>query len=157
MTCWVLGRYSGWCVEQGNPTMESVIPKLLERVLDRNKRVQLNACSALASLIEETGEKIAVYLDPLLQCLTAAFDIYQARNLDILYDTLGTLAEAVGGALNKPDYILAIMPPLTGKWNSLSDTDTGLFPLFQVNDHIVALSLDSPVVVYACLFSAFLQ
>lgn len=121
--------------------MESVIPRLLEKVLDRNKRVQLNACSALASLIEETGERIAVYLDPLLQCLTAAFDVYQARNLDILYDTLGTLAEAVGGALNKPEYILAIMPPLTEKWNSLSDTDTGLFPLFQVNDHSVVVSL----------------
>ncbi|KAI8338863.1 transportin-1 [Chlamydoabsidia padenii] len=140
MSCWVLGRYSGWCVEQGNLTMttsdqqnylESVSLKLSEKVLDRNKRVQLNACSALAVLIEEAGESMVPYLDPLLHCLTRAFGIYQTKNLDILYDTMGTLADAVGQAFNRPDYILAIMPPLTEKWNSLSDNDTGLFPLFQ--------------------------
>ncbi|CAO3587824.1 unnamed protein product [Absidia cylindrospora] len=138
ITCWVLGRYAGWCVDHykslapGQPNyFEPMLSKLLERVLDRNKRVQLNACSALAVLVEEADEMTVLYLDAILKCLTTAFGIYQTKNLDILYDTLGTLADTVGNALNKPDYILSIMPPLTDKWNSLPDSDTGLFPLFQ--------------------------
>lgn len=117
----------------GQPNyFEQMLSKLLEKVLDRNKRVQLNACSSLAVLIEEAEEMTVVYLAPILKCLTAAFGIYQTKNLDILYDTLGTLADTVGSALNEPDYIQSIMPPLTEKWNGLSDSDTGLFPLFQV-------------------------
>ncbi|KAI8086186.1 armadillo-type protein [Halteromyces radiatus] len=139
ITCWVLGRYSGWCIDQLTTSkdkqqqvyFEKVLLKLLERVLDRNKRVQLNACSALAVFFEEARELLIPYLDPILEHLTTAFTIYQSRNLDSLYDTLSTLADGVGGALNHPGYIHSIMIPMTEKWNSLSDRDTGLFPLFQ--------------------------
>ena len=41
------------------------------------------------------------------------------KNLLILYDAIGTLADSVGHHLNKPDYINLLMPPLIQKWNVL--------------------------------------
>lgn len=104
----------------------------MERTLDHNKHVQFNACSALAILQEDTKTILIPYLHPILANLSQAFNIYQRKNLDILYDALGTLADSVGSALNQPDFISLIMPPLIEKWNQLPDTDTDLFPLFQV-------------------------
>mmetsp|Transcript_9429 Transcript_9429/g.21924 ORF Transcript_9429/g.21924 Transcript_9429/m.21924 type:complete len:365 (-) Transcript_9429:531-1625(-) len=60
-----------------------------------------------------------------------AFSKYQAKNLLILYDAIGTLADAVGTALCKPEFVQVLMPPLIGKWNELSDDDRALFPLLE--------------------------
>lgn len=49
----------------------------------------------------------------------------------MLYDTIGTLAEAVGERLNEQRLIDLLMPPLINKWNQLSDDDPGLFPLLE--------------------------
>jgi hypothetical protein len=46
-----------------------------------------------------------VRLQVILQHLMVAFTRYQRKNLRILYDALGTLADAVGGALNQPRYV----------------------------------------------------
>ena len=86
----------------------------------------------------------------------SAFSKYQAKNLLILYDAIGTLADSVGNHLNKPvsrpldvvkqtwrsslssplpslqEYIQLLMPPLIGKWNVLKDEDKDLFPLLEV-------------------------
>lgn len=56
----------------------------------------------------------------------------QHKNLLILYDAIGTLADSVGHHLNKPDYINLLMPPLIQKWNILKDEDKDLFPLLEV-------------------------
>ena len=53
------------------------------------------------------------------------------KNLLILYDAIGTLADSVGHHLNKPDYINLLMPPLIQKWNVLKDEDKDLFPLLE--------------------------
>ena len=45
--------------------------------------------------------------------------LYIIKNLLILYDAIGTLADSVGHHLNKPDYINLLMPPLIQKWNVL--------------------------------------
>ena len=41
------------------------------------------------------------YLGDILQVLMLAFKKYQAKNLLILYDAIGTLADSVGNHLNK--------------------------------------------------------
>lgn len=41
----------------------------------------------------------------MLTVFAAAFQRYQTRNLVILYDACGTLADAVGSELNKPEYV----------------------------------------------------
>ncbi|KAI3617681.1 hypothetical protein CBS9595_003590 [Malassezia furfur] len=136
ITCWTLGRYSSWFagdVSQEHlqqyfaPTLEG----LLTMVLDNNKRVQEAGCSAFATLEEEVGATLAPYLGPVLQTLVMAFDRYHQKNMLILYDAVGTLADSVGPALNQPQYIELLMGPLTAKWASLDDTDPDLIPLLE--------------------------
>jgi transportin-1 len=66
--------------------------------------------------------------------------LFQHKNLLILYDAIGTLADSVGHHLNKVDYINLLMPPLIQKWNILKDEDKDLFPLLEVSfwqyDHL---------------------
>lgn len=105
--------------------------ELLKRILDSNKRVQEAACSAFATLEEEACTELVPYLGFILETLVFAFNKYQHKNLLILYDAIGTLADSVGVHLNKPEYINLIMPPLIQKWNVLKDEDKDLFPLLE--------------------------
>lgn len=73
------------------------------------------------------------YLSYILDTLVFAFGKYQHKNLLILYDAIGTLADSVGHHLNQPEYIQKLMPPLIQKWNELKDEDKDLFPLLEVS------------------------
>jgi len=108
------------------------IIQLLRMVLDTNKRVQEAGCSAFATLEEDAGPELIPYLEPVLRNLVFAFDLYQHKNMLILYDAIGTLADAVGRALQNPQYVEIIMPPLTVKWSKLKDDDENLIPLLEV-------------------------
>lgn len=101
-------------------------------VLDNNKRVQEAGCSAFATLEEDAGPELAPYLDPVLRNLVFAFEKYQHKNMLILYDAIGTLADAVGRALAVPAYVEILMPSLTNKWAKLKDDDEDLIPLLEV-------------------------
>lgn len=101
-------------------------------VVDGNKRVQEAGCSAFATLEEEAGAEIVPFLEPVLRNLTNAFEKYQQKNLLILYDALGTLADAVGSSLGQPLYLEILMPPLIKMWMKLADDDVGLVPLLEV-------------------------
>lgn len=111
--------------------------------------MQEAACSAFATLEEEACMELVPYLGDILRVLITAFDRYQAKNLLMLYDAIGTLADSVGNHLNKPvsiiwapilgimsvclqEYIELLMPPLIAKWNALKDEDKDLFPLLEV-------------------------
>ncbi|CAI5468976.1 unnamed protein product [Closterium sp. Yama58-4] len=69
-------------------------------------------------------------LIPLLP-LSSPSPCWQRRNLRILYDAVGTLADCVGGTLQDPRYIAVLMPPLTAKWQQISDFDRDIFPLLE--------------------------
>ncbi|XP_027199136.1 transportin 1 [Dermatophagoides pteronyssinus] len=131
ITCWTLSRYSHWVVQNPENYLKPLIMELLNRILDPNKRVQEAACSAFATLEEEAGTDLVPYLDNILKTLVSAFGKYQHKNLLILYDAIGTLADSVGYHLNRPEFIELLMPPLIQKWNSLSDNDKDLFPLLE--------------------------
>lgn len=103
-------------------------------VLDGNKRVQEAGCSAFATLEEEAGAELVPFLEPILRNLTFAFNKYQQKNLLILYDALGTLADSVGSALGAPLYLEILMPPLIERWVKLSDSDPDLVPLLEVSN-----------------------
>ena len=104
-------------------------------VLDNNKRVQEAGCSAFATLEEDAGQELSPYLDPVLRNLVLAFDKYQHKNMLILYDAVGTLADAVGGSLANPGYVDILMPPLLKRWSKLKDDDEDLVPLLEVRPH----------------------
>ena len=74
-------------------------------VLDNNKRVQEAVCSTFATLGEDAGPELPPYLEPVLKNLVFAFDKYRHKNMLILYDAVGTLANAVGSALQAPTYV----------------------------------------------------
>ncbi|OON21171.1 HEAT repeat protein, partial [Opisthorchis viverrini] len=130
ITCWTLSRYSHWIV--GQPHEQYFKPlMLLKRILDSNKRVQEAACSAFATLEEEACTDLVPHLGMILQTLVYALEQYQHKNLFILYDAIGTLADSVGHHLNRPEYIELLMPPLFAKWNALRDDEKDLFPLLE--------------------------
>ncbi|GAB2285053.1 Transportin-1 [Dionaea muscipula] len=136
ISCWTVSRFSKFIVQDsgnqnGNDRFEKVLMGLLRRILDTNKRVQEAACSAFATLEEEAAEELAPRLEVILQHLMCAFGKYQRRNLRIVYDAIGTLADAVGAELDKPAYLEILMPPLIAKWQQLSDSDKDIFPLLE--------------------------
>ncbi|GJV85122.1 transportin-1-like protein isoform X1 [Tanacetum coccineum] len=136
ISCWTLSRFSKFIVQgighpDGHEQFEKVLTGLLRRILDNNKRVQEAACSAFATLEEEAADELAPRLEIILQHLMCAFGKYQRRNLRIVYDAIGTLADAVGGELNQPKYLEILMTPLIAKWQQLSNSDKDLFPLLE--------------------------
>ena len=108
-------------------------------VLDNNKRVQEAGCSAFATLEEEAGAQLAPFLEPIIRNLVFAFSKYQQKNLLILYDAIGTLADSVGESLNNASLVEILMPPLIAKWNNLSDDDEDIIPLLEVRRSLHAL------------------
>ncbi|KAL8139924.1 hypothetical protein V2J09_005945 [Rumex salicifolius] len=136
ISCWTLSRFSKFIVEgisnqKGNEQFEKVLVGFLRRLLDTNKRVQEAACSAFATLEEDAAEELAPRLEIILQHLMCAFGKYQRKNLRIVYDAIGTLADAVGAGLNQPAYLNILMPPLIAKWQQLADSDKDIFPLLE--------------------------
>ncbi|KTG36519.1 hypothetical protein cypCar_00026644 [Cyprinus carpio] len=120
IACWTLSRYAHWVVSQPpDAHLKPLMTELLKRILDGNKRVQEAACSAFATLEEEACTELVPYLSFILDTLVFAFGKYQHKNLLILYDAIGTLADSVGHHLNQP------------KWNELKDEDKDLFPLLE--------------------------
>uniref|UniRef100_A0A672QJD9 Transportin-1 n=1 Tax=Sinocyclocheilus grahami TaxID=75366 RepID=A0A672QJD9_SINGR len=148
ITCWTLSRYAHWVVSQPSDIyLKPLMTELLKRILDSNKRVQEAACSAFATLEEEACTELVPYLAFILDTLVFAFSKYQHKNLLILYDAIGTLADSVGHHLNKPEYIQMLMPPLIQKWNQLKDEDKDLFPLLECLSS-VATALQSGFLPY---------
>jgi transportin-1 len=148
ITCWTLSRYSHWVVSQPHDLyLKPLMTELLKKILDGNKRVQEAACSAFATLEEEACTELVPYLGFILETLVFAFSKYQHKNLLILYDAIGTLADSVGHHLNKPDFINMLMPPLIQKWNILKDEDKDLFPLLECLSSI-ATALQSGFLPY---------
>ncbi|KAL3514972.1 hypothetical protein ACH5RR_021874 [Cinchona calisaya] len=136
ISCWTLSRFSKYIVhgsghQEGYEKFNKVLMGLLRRILDDNKRVQEAACSAFATVEEEAAEKLAPLLDIIMQHLMCALGKYQRRNLRMVYDAIGTLADAVGGELNQPNYLQILMPPLISKWQQLSNSDKDIFPLLE--------------------------
>lgn len=136
ISCWTLSRFSKFIVQgighqKGYEQFDKVLTGLLRRILDPNKRVQEAACSAFATLEEEAAEELAPHLEIILQHLMCAFGKYQRRNLRIVYDAIGTLADAVGRELNQRNHLDILMPPLIEKWQQLSNSDKDIFPLLE--------------------------
>ncbi|CAI4228571.1 unnamed protein product [Auanema sp. JU1783] len=132
ITCWTLSRFCSWVIDEAADSFfYPLLNGLLQRILDNNKKVQEAACSAFAVFEEEGGDFLIPYLPEIITTLVKAFSIYQARNLLILYDAVGTLAGSVGSAMRNPAYVQLLMPPLMEKWMRLGNDEKELFPLLE--------------------------
>jgi len=132
--CWCISRFSEWICSENNPDRVEVLRKslaaILQRVLDKNKRVQEAACSAFATLEEEARYHLIPFLGDIVDTLQEAFKLYQQNNLLHLYDACGTLAEAVGSALNKPEFQWRFLGPLIHRMENTADSDPAMLTLF---------------------------
>lgn len=95
--------------------------------------MQEAACSAFATLEEEACMELVPYLGDILHVLITAFGRYQAKNLLMLYDAIGTLADSVGNHLNKPVSSCGI----TGGWypDCCTDLFVGIYRVAHASTH----------------------
>ncbi|KAM5501142.1 hypothetical protein McanMca71_005255 [Microsporum canis] len=142
ITCWCLGRYSGWAahLEQAEKTrfFEPMMEGMLHRMLDNNKKVQEAAASGFRSLEEKSGPHIIPYCEPILRQFVLCFDKYKDRNLDVLYDCVQTLAECTMSELAKPALVSILMPCLIARWNKVADESREIFPLLECLGYIAS-------------------
>ena len=63
--------------QEDDKYFRTFVSELLNRILDKNKKVQEAACSAFASFEEEAETSLVPYLNPILRCFVMAFEKYQ--------------------------------------------------------------------------------
>lgn len=141
ITCWALGRYSGWAshldnIDDKKRYFEPMMEGILNRMLDKNKRVQESAASAFANLEEKATKELTPYCAPIIQQFVQCFDKYKDRNMFILYDCVQTLAEHVGPVLASQDLIDLLMPAIIQRWSKVSDQSQELFPLLECLSYV---------------------
>lgn len=134
ITCWCLARYSEWAADLPDPASKSkyfepMMEGLLQRMLDKNKKVQEAGASSFASLEEKSGDKLKPYVEPILRQFTQCFQRYKDKNMYILYDCLQTLADSVGSDMAKENLVSLLMPVLIDRWNKIADSSREMFPL----------------------------
>ena len=141
ITCWALGRYSGWASKLDDPNdktsfFEPMMEGILNRMLDKSKRVQESAASAFANLEERASKELTPYCAPIIQQFVQCFERYKDKNMFILYDCVQTLAEQVGPPLRRQDLIDLLMPAIIKRWSKISDQSQELFPLLECLSYV---------------------
>jgi transportin-1 len=140
ITCWSLGRYSGWAAHLDQAGKQQfflpVMDGILKKMLDNNKKVQEAAASAFANLEEKANTELADYCRPIVSQFVQCFAKYKDRNMFILYDCVQTLAEHVGPALRESDLVGMLMPALLQRWNKVSDQSREMFPLLECLSYV---------------------
>jgi transportin-1 len=152
ITCWSLGRYSGWAAHLDQAGKQQfflpVMDGILKKMLDNNKKVQEAAASAFANLEEKANTELTQYCRPIVSQFVQCFAKYKDRNMFILYDCVQTLAEHVGPALRDEDLVSMLMPALIQRWNKVSDQSREMFPLLECLSY-VATALGEKFAQYA--------
>ncbi|GFY94563.1 transportin 1 [Actinidia rufa] len=143
-----LGAISEGCIKGLYPHLSEIVTFLIPLLDDKFPLIRSISCWTISRFSKfivqgighqegreqfdkEAAEELAPRLEIILQHLMFAFGKYQRRNLRIVYDAIGTLADAVGRELNEPKYLDIMMPPLIAKWQQLSNSDKDLFPLLE--------------------------
>ncbi|ODQ79865.1 hypothetical protein BABINDRAFT_161543 [Babjeviella inositovora NRRL Y-12698] len=145
IACWTLSRYALWvcleasvggqCANYFIPTLEAIV----SCALDQKKIVQQAACSSLACFIEACElELLRPLMEPLLVHFSKCFEVYQRKNMIILYDSVQTFVEKVGSLLTEKNYADMLLPNLIAKWQRLDDEDEELWPLLECMSSVAA-------------------
>ncbi|CAR23741.1 Kap104p [Lachancea thermotolerans CBS 6340] len=137
ITCWTLSRFSTWILSDNTQFLLPVFEAIMLALMDKKKSVQEAAISSVAVFIENCDTELLETLlyGELLNRFNQCFQLYQKKNLIILYDAVGRLAEKCEfeeTAMN------SILPHLINKWASLSDNDKELWPLLECLSYVAA-------------------
>jgi len=139
IAAWTVGRYAQWAIGQVQSGAQGhLLAQMTEifvaRMGERNRRVQAACCSAFGVIVEQAGDLMVPYLEPICQSLVAAMPRYQGRSLLILFDTLGIMADFVGPAIGEGNLPGIYVPALLHMWNEMAKqdpTDRTLLPLME--------------------------
>jgi transportin-1 len=139
ISCWSLAKYSTWAVERAASGVQpDLVQKLTEaiagRILDRNRKVQVASCSALGIFMENTGDMIIPYLEPIYKTLVLALERHQTRALLVTLETFGSMAEVIGPATGEGNLPNIYLPPLLQMWSQKAKQnpmDRTLLPLME--------------------------
>lgn len=144
ITCWSLGRYSGWAAHLDDAGKQRfflpMMDGILRRMLDGNKRVQEAAASAFANLEERSGSELEnpQFCEVIARQFAECFEKYKDRNMFILYDCVQTLAEHVGPTLQSPELVHTLMPSLMKRWAKVPNESLEVFPLHECLSYVAA-------------------
>ena len=138
ITCWTISRYGEWIYNQGQsenqPTdiIRNLCEALMVLIKDKNKKVQVAACSAFGCLVETCSHLFLPFLEPIYQNLMYALSIYKAKSLLVLFDTIGVMADYLGEDTGQTQLTCIYMPPIINLWFSHPDPlDRQLLPLIE--------------------------
>jgi len=137
ITIWTLSRYASWMVEQVEsgiqPGMTQQVCELsAQLMLDKNKKVQIAACSSLGVYVEHFGMHLIPFLEPLFQHFVQAIQLYKARSFMVLCDTIGVMADVMGEAIAEGNLPYIYVTPLLKVWNEHHNPlDRVLLPLLE--------------------------
>ena len=136
---WTVGRYATWAVEQVQTgaqghLLAQTTEVFLQRLQDKNRKVQVACCSALGVLVEASGDLLSPYLEHIYSALVSTLSRYQGRSLIIVFDTLGIIADFCGPAIAEQDLPKVYIPPMLHLFNGISmndPSDPTLLPLME--------------------------
>jgi len=148
IAAWTIGRYAAWVVEQVQTgaqghLLAQLTEVFLERLKDRNRKVQAACVSAFGVLMEAAGDLMAPYLEPVFQALAWALARYKGRSLVILFDTLGIMADFVGPTIAEKNLPGIYIPPLLHMWDRLAKEDPTDRTLLPLTESIASIALTS--------------
>ena len=144
IACWTLGRFCDMVIEQedklvGNENLAKLLQVLLPTMLDVKPKVQSASCSALCTIMEVAGERTKYFLAPILTNIQQAFQLYGVKNLLLLCDTIGTLADNAGADLGHPQLSEKYLPQLMHLFDDYEDNNMNLFPVMECLTSVVAV------------------
>lgn len=136
---WTISRYGPWAVEQVQTgaqghLLAQMTEVFLQRLQDRNRKVQVAVGSALGVLVESAGDLMTPYLEHIYPTLVSAMSRYQGRSLIIIFDTLGIIADYCGPAIGERELPKIFVPPMLQFLNTRlreDPTDRTVLPLME--------------------------
>ena len=138
ISCWTLSRYASWMVEQVETGAQ---PELIQYIceitavlmLNRSKKVQVAACSALGVYIEHFGDFVLPFLEEtLFPSFVKAMYMYHARSFIVLCDTMGILANVLGEPIGERNLPNILIPALLNVWTRHQNSNEKLLlPLME--------------------------
>ena len=108
-TIWTLSKFSDWIVQQDVNFYKEVLSSMLSRIMDVDSNVQEAACISFSLLIEARPELVVPYINDILHVFIMVIDQYKGKSLVSLFDSIGTMAQLLGGNLRNPDVIQKLM------------------------------------------------
>jgi hypothetical protein len=135
ITCWALARFAGWASTLDpagkQQIFEPMVDGILQRMLDKSKKVQQSAASAFVNLEEAANMALTPYCPIIVQQFVRCFDKYKDKSMYVLYDCVQTLAEHAGPTLAQPELVDLLMPALITRWEKIQDRSREMFPLLE--------------------------